>query len=95
MSIETTKDGKQALRVEVRSMEDGWTRAGLQLEQGGPWFVLLEVPRQHYEASPDVQAKVIDLARAVVISLVSSCPGLEVEQTKVVAPGASMDAPMH
>ena len=95
MSIETTKDGKQALRVEVRSMDDGWTRAGLQLESGGEWFVLLQVPRYHYEASADVQAKVIDLARAVVTSIVSSVAGLDVEQTRVVAPGAPMDAPTH
>jgi hypothetical protein len=94
MSFEPTKDGKLALRVEVRSFDDGWTRAGLRMPEG--WMVLATIPTPPYEASTDVQAAFIALAQAVTRqALNEAMPGIAIEGVHGVAPGAPLDGPKH
>jgi hypothetical protein len=95
MSIETTKDGMTALRVEVRTGEDGATRAAIQIP-GGQWMVLATVPAPAYMGSTDVQAAFTALVQAIVRQLVADAlPEATVESVKVVAPGAPFDGPVH
>jgi hypothetical protein len=96
MSLETTPDGRPAIRIEVRTGNDGWTRAAIQLGSGGEWMVLLQVPAQAYTQSTEVQSCVIALARAVVAAAIAEAmPGMTIERTDVVAPGAPIGGPKH
>jgi hypothetical protein len=95
MSIETTKDGKLALRVQVRTGDDGVTVAAIELPGSG-WGVLCNVPAPAYERSTDVQAAFLALAQAVVRQMVADAlPGVAIEGMHVVAPGAPLDGPKH
>jgi hypothetical protein len=95
--METLKDGRQAVRVEVRSGGDGYTHAAMQMGgPGSPWLVLVSVPQRCYEGSADVQAKFIDLAQQVTRFVITDAlDGVEVVGVKVVPPGAPFDAPTH
>lgn len=59
---------KPMLRVEIR-IHDGWAIAAVQLgPEGSPWMVLAQVRQQAYEASPEVQRRMRQLAQAVMRS---------------------------
>lgn len=95
MSIETTNDGKTALRIEVRTGEDGYTRAALQIP-GGQWLQLAAVAAPAYMGSTEVQAAFTSLVQAVVTQILAEAlPGVSVERVQVVAPGAAFDGPKH
>ncbi|MEY2873657.1 MAG: hypothetical protein RLZZ373_1028 [Pseudomonadota bacterium] len=95
MSIEITDGGKLALRVEVRTCEDGWTQAAVKMPGAG-WCMLCIVHGPEYERSTDVQAAFLALTRAVVRQMVADAlPGVSVASVHVVAPGAPLDGPKH
>lgn len=93
MTIETLADGRKALRIEVRTNDEGVTSAALHIE-GGQWLVLCTAPAPAYVASPAVQKALIEPARAVVIQVLVEA-SIGVEETAVVPPGAPLDVAKH
>ena len=91
--LETLADGRQALRIEVRTNDEGVTSAALQIPDG-QWLVLCTAPAPAYVASPEVQRALVELARAVVIQMLAEA-SVGVEETAVVPPGAPLDVAKH
>lgn len=95
MSFETLPGGGLGLRIQIRTFEDGFTRAGIQMGDG-KWFVLCQVSSVPYERSPAVQSAFIELSQQLVRDLVSDAdPDLHVTDLKCVEPGAPVDGAKH
>ena len=91
--LETLADGRQALRIEVRTNDEGVTSAALQIP-GEQWLVLCTVPALAYVASLEVQKALHELARAVVVQVLAEA-SIGVEETVDVPPGAPLDVAKH
>lgn len=97
MSVEVMKDGRMALRVEVRTGKDGWTRAAVQIgpEPDSGWLVLASAHSDAYNASEEVRAAFFQLAKAVIAQIVTEATGAGIEGAHCVPPGSPLDLPKH
>jgi len=96
MTFETMPDGRKALRIQVRACDDGFTRALVSFPGEEP-LVLVTVHSLPHDANPDIQAKFIALASAIVGQLVSDAVGqpVNVEEMHAVPPGGALGSTEH
>ena len=96
MSLETMPDGRKALRIQIRGCDDGFTRALVSFPGEEP-LALVTVHSLPHDSSPDIQAKFIARASAIVGQLVSDAVGqpVNIEEMHAVPPGGALDVTKH